>query len=206
MEAREGGLLNQKMKIVGLTGGIGSGKSSILKVFSKKGIPVYNADINAKRLMHENIALKKEIIAVFGADIYQDNELDRERLAKLVFDDKSKLERLNALIHPAVRDDFTLFLSYQNAPYVIKEAAILFETGGNEQCDAVVLVTAPESVRIARVMERDHTDSSSVKKRVAHQWSDEDKIPMADYVINNIDWDETLKKIDEIHIDLLHKH
>ncbi|MEK9609907.1 MAG: dephospho-CoA kinase, partial [Flavobacteriaceae bacterium] len=104
------------------------------------------------------------------------------------------------------QDDFTLFLSNQNAPYVIKEAAILFETGGNEQCDAVVLVTAPESVRIARVMERDHTDSSSVKKRVAHQWSDEDKIPMADYVINNIDWDETLKKIDEIHIDLLHKH
>ena len=206
MEARAGGLFNQKMKIVGLTGGIGSGKSSILKIFSKKGIPVYNADINARRLMHESKALKKEMIAIFGADIYQDNELDREKLAKLVFENKSKLERLNALIHPAVRDDFTLFLSRQNAPYVIKEAAILFETGGNEHCDTVVLVTAPESVRIARVIERDHTDSSSVKKRVSHQSYDEDKIPMADYVINNIDWDETLKKIDEIHKDLLHKY
>jgi dephospho-CoA kinase len=190
------------MKVVGLTGGIGSGKSSVLEVFSAKGIPCYKADDRAK-LIQEDEELIFKIKKWFGDNTYDAHRLNRKRLAKLVFDDKNKLKKLNAIVHPAVQKDFQLFLSKQNAPYVIKEAAILFESGGADQCDTIILVTAPEEIRINRVMKRESTDADAVKSRMKHQWSDEKKIPLADFVIDNIDWDQTLKKIEEVHKSLL---
>jgi len=136
-------------------------------------------------------------------DIYEDDQLNRSKLADIVFTDKSKLESLNALVHPKVKRDFQSFVNQQNAAYVIKEAAILFETGGAKDCDATILVTAPEKLRIERVMKREKTDVTQIKSRMNHQWSDEKKILLADYVIDNIDWDKTLKKINEIHQKLL---
>jgi dephospho-CoA kinase len=191
------------MKIVGLTGGIGSGKSAVLSVFSSQGVPCYQSDSSAKKLMHQDPELINQIKALFGDDLYEGEKLNRGKLAEVVFADKSKLESLNAIVHPRVKEDFQLFLSQQNADYVIKEAAILFETGGAEDCDVTILVTAPEDLRIERVMKREKSKVEHIKSRMRHQWSDEKKIPMADYVINNIDWDKTLKKVEEIHQKLV---
>lgn len=191
------------MKIVGLTGGIGSGKSSVLSVFSSLGVPCYHSDIRAKELMQEDQELISQIKTLFGDDIYQGKKVNRTKLADLVFPDKAKLDRLNAIVHPRVKSDFQFFLSQQKASYVIKEAAILFETRGAADCDATILVTAPQKLRIERVMKRDKTPKEHVKLRMSHQWSDEKKIPLADFVINNIDWDKTLKKVDEIHRQLV---
>ena len=187
------------MKIVGLTGGIGSGKSAVLSVFSSLGVPCYQSDSSAKKLMQQDPELINQIKALFRDDLYEGEKLNRGKLAEVVFADKSKLESLNAIVHPRVKEDFQLFLSQQNADYVIKEAAILFETEGAEDCDVTILVTAPEDLRIERVMKREKAKVEHIKSRMRHQWSDEKKIPMADYVINNIDWDKTLKKVEEIH-------
>ena len=203
MEAQKSGLFDSKMKIVGLTGGIGSGKSAVLSVFSSQGVPCYKSDSSDKKLMHQDPELINQIKALFGDDLYEGEKLNRGKLAEVVFADKSKLESLNAIVHPRVKEDFQLFLSQQNADYVIKEAAILFETGGAEDCDVTILVTAPEDLRIERVMKREKTDVTQIKSRMNHQWNDEKKILLADYVIDNIDWDKTLKKIDEIHQKLL---
>ena len=191
------------MKIVGLTGGIGSGKSAVLSVFSSLGVPCYQSDSRAKKLMQQDPELINQIKALFGDDLYEGEKLNRGKLAEVVFADKSKLESLNAIVHPRVKEDFQLFLSQQNADYAIKEAAILFETGGAEDCDVSILVTAPEDLRIERVMKREKSKVEHIKSRMRHQWSDEKKIPMADYVINNIDWDKTLKKVEEIHQKLV---
>ena len=191
------------MKIVGLTGGIGSGKSSVLSVFRSLGVPCYQSDISAKKLMQQDPELINQIKALFGDDIYEGEKLNRGKLAEVVFDDKRKLESLNAIVHPRIKEDFQLFLSQQNTDYVIKEAAILFETGVAEDCDVTILVTAPEDIKIERVMKREKSKVELIKSRMRNQWSDEKKIPMADYVINNIGWDKTLKKIEEIHQKLV---
>ena len=191
------------MKIIGLTGGIGSGKSKILSVFSSYGIPCYESDSRAKWLMQEDAELKSQIKFLFGDQIYENDQFNHRKLAKLVFDKKDKLETLNSLVHPRVKMDFKSFVNQLETPYIIKETAILFETGGEKDCDATILVTAPEKLRIKRVLNREKTNSMDIKARINHQWSDENKIPLADYIINNIDWDKTLKKIDEIHQKLL---
>ena len=191
------------MKIIGLTGGIGSGKSKILSVFSSYGIPCYESDRRAKCLMQEDAELKSQIKSFFGDQIYENDQFNQRKLAKLVFANKGKLEALNSLVHPRVKMDFKSFVSQQDTPYIIKEAAILFETGGEKDCDATILVTAPEKLRLQRVLNREKISSMDIKARINNQWSDSRKIPLADYIINNIDWDKTLKKIDEIHQKLL---
>ena len=191
------------MKIIGLTGGIGSGKSKILSVFSTYGIPCYESDRRAKWLMQMDAELKSQIKSFFGDQIYENDQFNQRKLAKLVFANKGKLEALNSLVHPRVKMDFKSFVSQQDTPYIIKEAAILFETGGEKDCDATILVTAPEKLRLQRVLNREKISSMDLKARINNQWSDSRKIPLADYVINNIDWDKTLKKIDEIHQKLL---
>ena len=191
------------MKIIGLTGGIGSGKSKILSVFSTYGIPCYESDRRAKWLMQRDAELKSQIKSFFGDQIYENDQFNQRKLAKLVFANKYKLEALNSLVHPRVKMDFKSFVSQQDTPYIIKEAAILFETGGEKDCDATILVTAPEKLRLQRVLNREKISSIDIKARINNQWSDSRKIPLADYIINNIDWDKTLKKIDEIHQKLL---
>ena len=191
------------MKIIGLTGGIGSGKSKILSVFSTYGIPCYESDIRAKWLMQRDAELKSRIKSFFGDQIYENDQFNQRKLAKLVFADNGKLEALNSLVHPRVKMDFKSFVSQQDTPYIIKETAILFETGGEKDCDATILVTAPEKLRLQRVLNREKISSMDLKARINNQWSDSRKILLADYIINNIDWDKTLKKIDEIHQKLL---
>jgi len=174
------------MKTIGLTGGIGSGKSSLLPVFIAENIPVFEADKVAKELQEEE--LKPELIKHFGASLYASGRLDRKALATLVFQDSTKLELLNSLVHPAVAKAFEVFKDHhKEASLVVKEAAILFETGGAATCDYTILITAPKAARIARVHQRDGLDKGAVEARMAQQWPDEKKIPLADFVIQNED-------------------
>lgn len=172
-------------KVIGLTGGIGSGKTTIANYFATMGIPVYIADDGAKRVMQSNVILK-EVKAVFGQDIFDGQVLNRAKLAQIVFNDKERLAKLNAIVHPAVKRDFELWMQeHKNFDYVIYEAAILFESGRYKECDIIITVTAPEEVRIERVIERDKTTRKQVLSRMKMQWDDEKRISMSNFVINN---------------------
>lgn len=190
-------------KIIGLTGGIGSGKSKVALRFSALGIPCYIADDRAKDLMNTSTHLKEAVCKVFGSESYLDGVLNRPYIANLVFKDASALAQLNALVHPAVAQDFIEWVGVQEAPYVIKEAAILFENGGSKLCDSVILITAPETLRLKRVLERDNSSVEAIQDRMSKQWSDDRKIPLADYHIENMEWDDTVLKIDAIHQKLI---
>ncbi len=176
------------MLTIGVTGGIGSGKSIVCDIFKQLGIPVYNADKRAKYLINNNENLKTALQNTFGNDIYQPNgTLDKPKLASIIFNNKQALERINALVHPAVKDDFQQWVTRLPAQnkLVIKEAAILFESNTYQYLDTVITVTAPRELRIQRVMKRDNTSRKNVEKRMNNQWSDEKKIKMSDYVIVN---------------------
>ena len=191
------------MKTVGITGGIGSGKSTIASFFNSEfNIPVYYADAEAKALMHTE-ALKEKIISLFGAEAYQAQKLNRKFISELVFKDEHLLEQLNKIVHPAVGEHFKQWKEAQHAPYVLKEAAILFENGTAQSCDAIILITAPEEVRIQRVLKRDETSIAAIKDRMNKQWSDAKKIPLADFLIENIDLEESKKQARKIHLQLL---
>ena len=187
------------MKIIGLTGGIGSGKSKVLNEFKSFGVTCYEADKVAKKLMINDQDLTNKIKSIFGSDVYHGNELDRNKLANLVFNDETKLASLNAIVHPRVASDFKLFISKQKVPYVIKEAAILIESGAYKNCDLIILVTAPKSDRLKRVIKRDGISEKDVMDRMRSQWEDEKKIPFADFVIENNDWDKTKLQIEKIY-------
>lgn len=188
-----------KVKVIGLTGGIGSGKSFVAKEFEKHGFPVYYADDEAKKLMHTD-PVKSSIIKQFGYEVYDPyGNLNRGLLSRLVFQDQEKLAALNQIVHPAVARHFEEWVKNNSqAAIVIKEAAILFETGSNQSCDIVILIVAPENVRIQRVTARDGVSEEEVRARMSKQWSDKKKIPLADFVIENTIMDETVKKVNEI--------
>jgi dephospho-CoA kinase len=183
---------------IGLTGGIGSGKSTVAKMFEELGIPIYEADKRAKALQNQE-PLKSKIQEIFGADIYNGNVLNRKALAKIVFNDKEKLEQLNQLVHPAVADDYNNWLSQQSSDYIIKEAAIIFEIKAEKQYDKVILVTAPLDTRVARVIQRDSIRKKDVEARIKNQLSDKEKMKKADFVISNIDLQDTQKQVEQIH-------
>lgn len=191
------------MKVVGLTGGIGSGKTSILQLFKNLGIPVYIADIEAKKLMHTDEKLIHAIVAVFGKEAYTDKVLNRAYLAKQVFRDSNKLAQLNAMVHPAVQQDFLRFKDSQTSPFIIFENAILFENGSDALCDYIITVTAPIETRIERVTKRDTVTPQQVKDRMQHQWNDQLKIDKSDFVIQNINWDDTKKAVEKLYKKLL---
>jgi len=186
------------MKIIGLTGGIGSGKSTVAEVFAFLGIPTYSSDDRAKE-MYNKPEIKQRVCELFGEAAYQVEQLDRAYIASQVFSDSTKLQQLNQIIHPAVQVDFEQWKLQQTAPYILKEAAILFESGSYQQCDYVILVTAPIDVRINRVIERDQTTREAVEARMAKQWSDERKIPLADYVIQNDGEQSIIRQVLDIH-------
>lgn len=186
-------------KIIGLTGGIGSGKTRVVKVFSDLGVPCYIADNAAKELMTKEASLIKQIKDLFGAKAYNTQGLNRAYIGAIVFSDLQKLQALNAIVHPAVAKDFSLWLALQKAPYVIKEVAILFETGGYKAVDQTLLITAPKEVRLQRAMQRDQAAKEVILSRMNHQWEDEQRIPLADHIINNDIWEETLKEIKRLH-------
>lgn len=186
-------------KIIGLTGGIGSGKSTVANYIASKGIPVYIADDEAKRLMELDEA-KQKIQSLFSESIFnKDQTLNRKRIAELVFNNPSKLQELNAVVHPLVHQHFKKWVKeHENFPFVIKEVAILFETGGNKQCDKVILITAPEDLRIERACNRDNVDRETVLNRMKNQLPEAEKELLSDYVIHNIDLKQTFKEVDVI--------
>lgn len=192
------------MKVIGLTGGIGSGKTTVSRMFSELGAPVYIADEQARRLA-ELPGTQAEIRTQFGDGMLDaEGKIDRRKLANIVFSDPEKLERLNAIIHPKVAADFREWAERQSFPFVIREAAILFESGSHRDCDKVITVTAPLEVRIARVIARDGTTRDEVLRRMANQWPEDEKIRRSDYVIHNVDLAETIRQIRKIFTELRH--
>ncbi len=191
--------------IVGLTGGIGSGKSTVATMFKDLGVPIYVADDEAKKLMQHSEAIRKDIIGLLGNAAYHNSVPNREFIAAKVFKNPKLLQQLNNIIHPAVRAHFLQWYKAQKAPYVIQEAAILFESGGYKNCDVIILVTAPVDERISRVLQRDKTTEEEVLNRINNQWPDDKKIPLADFVINNITLKNTKEQVETIHKKILIK-
>ena len=191
--------------IVGLTGGIGSGKTTVAKMFEALGVPVYVSDIEAKKLMVTNTVVINDITALFGREAYIKGELNRGLIAEKAFKNPDILAQLNRIVHPAVGQHFKDWEAKQQAPYIIKEAAILFESGGDATCDFVITVTAPIEERISRVMQRDEVTEKQVNDRINNQMSDKEKIERSDFVINNIDRDETKRQVIEINSIILNK-
>lgn len=172
--------------IVGITGGIGSGKSTVCKVFEGLGVPVFKADDVARSISDRNPSVIEKIKLQFGNDMYADGKLNRPKMAALVFTDKDALAKLNSIIHPAVRQEFSEWKDKKaTTSYLLYEAAILFESGAALLTDKKILVTAPLETRIQRVMQRDGVSHEEVESRIKNQWTDEQKIALSDYVLKN---------------------
>jgi dephospho-CoA kinase len=185
-------------KIIGLTGGIGSGKTTIARYIESKGIPVYIADVEAKKVMEEPKILKALQIA-FGTDIVMNNYVNRSKLSSIVFNNPEKLALLNSIIHPAVKIHFKNWLNnHENEPFVIKETAILFETGGDKECYKTITVVATLENRIDRVISRDDVSKENVIERMNNQMSDEQRIELSDFVIQNETITSAKNQVDEI--------
>ena len=191
---------------LGLTGGIGSGKTLVCQIFEKLGIPVYYADKAARDLMNTDPQLKVNIRRMFGEEAFREDGLNRQHLADSVFGDTEKLSELNAVVHPAVRKDFLKWCERQEgSPYVLEEAAILFESGASSGMDRTVLVYAPEELRISRVMKRDGLSREDVLKRMGHQLSEEEKKEMADHVLINDGSRLLLPQVIDLHNSMLNR-
>ncbi|NQX93228.1 MAG: dephospho-CoA kinase [Flavobacteriales bacterium] len=193
------------MLVIGLTGGIGSGKTTVGKLFESLGIPVYSADQRAKDLYQESAELKTQVLELFGDKAYIAGELNRPFLAKKVFNDKILLNKLNSLVHPLVRKDFQDWKSKQSSKYVLREAAILFESNTYKDCDYVITVYAPVEERLRRVMLRDQADQNQVMSRINNQWTDEQRREKADFEIVNLDQDLLQHQVRQIHEYLINK-
>ena len=191
------------MKIVGLTGGIGSGKSTVLKQFEDLGINTYSADKAAKKLINSDEDLIESIKGLFGDNIYNNNILDTIKLSKIVFQDSHKLESLNSIIHPAVDKDFKSFIKTTHGDYIVKEVAIIFETNTEDNYDKIILVRAPIEERIKRVVLRDNITKDDVIRRVNNQIDDSTIIDKCDYIIDNHNLIELKEKVINIHQDLI---
>jgi dephospho-CoA kinase len=185
-------------KIIGLTGGIGSGKTTIANHFKTAGIPVYIADDEARKIM-QTYEIIEEIKKTFGSAVFENDILNREKLAQIVFGDAEKLKLLNAIIHPAVKKHFhNWILDHKNSPFIIYEAAILFESGSYKDCDKIITVTAPMESRIQRVIQRDNTTREQVLNRINAQWNDDQRIAKSDFVIENDSPEIAKSEVDNI--------
>ena len=184
--------------MIGLTGGIGSGKSVVAKIFATLGIPVFNADDEAKRIMQTSPEIKSKLIQQFGMDIYNESGLDKEKLASIVFDDPFQLQLLNAIVHPVTIQAAKAWAAKQTSPYVIKEAALIFESGAADGLLKVIGVTAPLSLRTHRVMQRDGITKDQVDARMRNQISDTIKMRLCDYVIENNNQQMVIPQVLEI--------
>ncbi len=192
---------------VGITGGIGSGKSTVCKVFEVLGIPIYYADDRAKWLMKNDPKLIDAIKQLLGKESYLENgDLDRKYIASIIFNDKSKLEKMNGIVHPAVWMDGERWNEeHKSAPYTLKEAALLFESGGYQLMDRMICVFTPKETRMERVMSRDNANEAEVLARMDKQWDDEKKIELSDFVIHNYEGHSLIKQVLEIHQQLIQK-
>ncbi len=184
---------------VGVTGGIGSGKSTVCDMLAARGIAVYIADTEAKRLMSSDETLKRDIVALFGDDAYLNGELNRAFLASRVFCDKEALQRLNGVVHPAVMRDFAAWAEAQEGDYVVLESAILFEAGLEASVDATVAVMAPVELRLERAMRRDGADREKIEERMRNQMSDDERSERAKYAIVNIVLEDLEDDVEQLH-------
>ena len=191
------------MKVIGLTGGIGSGKTTVAGFFQELGVPVYIADDAGKRLMASSAEVRNRIIDLLGPESYLNTHPDRKFIASQVFTSEEKLQKLNQIIHPAVEKDFKDWSSSQDVPYVIYEAAILFESGGYKKCDAVILVTAPRKMKIERLQKRDQSSIEEIEARMQHQWGDEKKRSLSQFEIINTEILNTKEQVQIVHEILL---
>ncbi len=195
-------------KRIGITGGIGSGKTTACRLFEVLGIPVYYADDRAKWLMQNDEQLIQKLKSTFGDQVYnQDGQLDRAYLAGIVFNDRAKLDQLNGIVHPAVREDGIAWdKEHTETPYTLREAALLYESGIYQLLDHIITVTAPEELRIERVMARDGVDAAAVKARIDKQWPEEKKVAMADFVIHNDGQQSLIQQVYQIHQQLIQEN
>lgn len=193
------------MKIVGITGGIGSGKTTVAKMFKSLGIPIYIADDEAKKLMNSSKVIRKKLIALLGESSYTENGLNKSYISSRIFKNKELLTKINAIVHPKVKTHFERWLKKQNAPYILKEAAIIFENNLQAQYDLIIIVTADTEARVNRVMKRDGSDRKKVMSVIENQLTDEVKISKSDYVIFNNDLEKTKIQVAEIHSKILKK-
>ncbi len=188
---------------IGLTGGIGSGKSTVAKIFEVLGIPVYYADTEAKRIMNLDADLKKAILKNFGEEAYSIDGLNNKFIASVVFNDKLKLNLLNSLVHPATMKDGEAWMLRQTTPYAIHEAALIFEAHVNERLDYVIGVSAPEELRIDRAMKRNNASRDEVLKRINHQMNEDEKMKLCDFVISNDEQQLATPQVLAMHDKLL---
>jgi dephospho-CoA kinase len=188
---------------IGLTGGIGSGKTTVAHIFEVLRIPVYYADNAAKRLMNEDNNLKQQIIAHFGEESYVDGKLNRSYLSTVVFSDAEKTKLINSIIHPATIADAELWMCKQTTPYAIKEAALIFEAAAEKQLDLVIGVQSPLPIRMQRVMQRDNITEEAVLARMQKQMNEEEKINRCDFVIVNDEEELLTPQVVELHEKLL---
>lgn len=188
------------MKCIGLTGGIGSGKTTVARIFSMLNVPVYNSDDAGRKITDKNPLVKSAIKNQFGDDMFDENEnLNREKLSAIVFNDSSALAKLNAIIHPAVAHDFKMWCANQSSPFVIKETAILFEHGLDKQLDGVIVLEAPDDLRIKRVMHRNGITEDAVRQRIQQQLPQDELISRADWVIHNNEEQLLIPQVLEIY-------
>ena len=191
------------MKKIGITGGIGSGKTYVASVFQSLGIPIFNADIQAKKIMTYSGKLRKLVKEEFGNDIYKDADLNKEKLSSIVFSNSDKLQKLNSLVHPIIKEEFNNWCNSQTSPYVIKEAAILFESKSHLGLDAVICVSASLELRKKRLLKRENYTEKEIQNRIENQIRQEDKEKQSDYIIVNDEKDLLLPQIIKIHEELL---
>ena len=190
---------------VGITGGIGSGKSTVSQLFQLLGVPVYNADTNAKRLMNESLLVREKLLALFGPESYTENGLNRKFIAEQVFNNAEKLAQLNAIVHPVVIQDGNEWLNNRTEPIAMKEAAIFFETGSGEGLDYIIGVYAPQALRIQRTMNRDNVTREDVLQRMSKQIDEELKMKLCDFVLLNDESHMLIPQVIELHKLLLEK-
>lgn len=194
------------MKIVGLTGGIGSGKTTVAKWFAEKGIPIYDSDFQAKKLTHENKEVQLKIKSLLGENSYENEKYNRRYVASKVFENPELLQKLNAIIHPAVFSHFHNWVQNQNSDFIVKEAAILFESGSYVDCDVVISVLSKEVNRIERVLKRDQISVDEIKLRIKNQWTDEQRMDHSDFVIvNDSDLENLQKEFEKVYNKLLNR-
>ena len=185
-------------KIICLTGGIGSGKTTVANYLLSKNIPVYIADTEAKKLL-DLPEVQRELQKIFGENIFENSAINRVKLANIVFSNPEKLQELNQIIHPKVKIHFKNWVNeHKKHPILVREAAVLFESGNYKDCETIILLKTPEHIRIQRVIERDQTTAANVQNRIKNQWTDEEKEKRSNFVVENINLTETLNKIDNI--------
>jgi dephospho-CoA kinase len=188
---------------VGLTGGIGSGKSTVAQIFEVLGIPVYYADVAAKKIMNDDEGLRSAITNIFGEKAYSNNILDRKYISSIVFSDPAKLQQLNALVHPATKKDGEAWMQEQTSPYAIHEAALIFEAKVSDLLDLVIGVSSPIELRIKRAMERDKVSREEVLKRMEQQLDEEVKMSKCNFVLINDEQQLLIPQVLEIHEELI---